>query len=127
MSDLNIGLALLTVVAVTVWTIGATKRQKAHAALLRERALQQFRSVVVEAEDAAMQFYGETASIVKEEEIGGPRGLLSKEASYTLTLYAVNEHGEYFIFKSSPTEPYVKHVSRRMARHVLKHLSIPDQ
>jgi hypothetical protein len=127
MSDLNIGLALLTVVAATFWTIGLTKRQNAHAELLRASALRQFRSVVVEAEDATMQFYGETAVIVREEEIGGARGLLSKEAQYTLTLYAVNKHGEYFMFKSSPNAPYVKHVSRRMAQHVLKNLSIPEQ
>jgi hypothetical protein len=44
-----------------------------------------------------MRFMAETAVIVREEEIGGaPEALLSKEA---LTLYAVNKHGEYFMFR----------------------------
>ncbi len=69
--------------------------------------------------DARYAFDGQTATIVLEQEsIQGGR---STAEHFSLTCYASNEAGEYFMFVSDGvSKPFFKHVEPRIARLVLK-------
>jgi hypothetical protein len=43
-----------------------------------------------------------------------------RNGPYVLTVYAMNEHGEYFMFRSNKPSPYIKHMTQTMAKVVLK-------
>ena len=47
--------------------------------------------------------------------------MFSRRIDYTLTVYATNEHGEYFMYKHSlPGGQMLKHMSHEVAKAVLK-------
>ena len=112
---------LIGSIAIGVAAISAISlhRQKKALVDLKRVALEQFRSVRIDAPDPRYSFNGAAAAIVRTEETGGLKGLLSSKRNYVLAIYARNESGEYFMFRSTPTEPYIKHVSQSVARQVL--------
>ena len=115
----------MAAVAVCGWSIVHTTKQRGALSKLRSAALAQFRQAHTASQDNRLQFNGESAQIVLQEEVGGVSGILARSPNYILTIYARNEHGEYFMFKSSPNKPLLKHVPAEVARAVLKELYVP--
>ena len=72
----------------------------------------------VEWPDPRYAFNGRTATIVDEIESSGGRRSVDQ---FSVTIYATNEAGEYFMFIADGiNKPFFKHVEPRMARLVLK-------
>ena len=86
----------------------------------RARAHAEFASQAVTSRDPRFSFYGKNAVVVQDrEEVG--RADEGQVISHTLTRYARNPAGEYFLFICmNGTDPYVKHVSQSIAKLVLK-------
>ncbi|MFZ6873743.1 hypothetical protein ACO0LF_16915 [Undibacterium sp. Di27W] len=83
---------------------------------IRQQAMQHYLQAQCEAADERYSFQASTATIVKVEESGG-----HGHANYSLTIFARNPHGEYFMYTTTSPfqEKLLKHVSQRMARVVL--------
>ena len=84
---------------------------------LRELAMQQYQQAACTSTDERYCFNASTASIIKVEEGGG-----AQQDSFTLTIFARNPFGEYFMFTTtSPFEDrLLKYVAHRVARVVLE-------
>jgi hypothetical protein len=88
------------------------------AAPLRIAAHNAFREFKVHSEDPYFHFDGSTARIVHEVE--DLIGMTSNTASYSLTIYAHNEVGEYFMYIANQNgSPFFKHLSHTNAKVVL--------
>jgi len=61
---------------------------------------------------------GECEVVQESDSVGRQRS--GPIYSYTLTRFLRNSKGEYFMFKSTPTGPYVKPVAPQVAKAVLK-------
>jgi hypothetical protein len=88
-------------------------------AACRRSAVAQFESW--QSTRAAVQLQlglGECEVVQESEAVGRVRN--GPIYSYTLTRFLRNPNGEYFMFKSTPSGPYVKAVSGEVARAVLK-------
>ncbi|MFN9708599.1 MAG: hypothetical protein ACK53K_03860 [Burkholderiales bacterium] len=84
-------------------------------------ANEQFRNLHVSSNMESLVFDGAEAEIVSEEEHfeATPNG--KAFISYSITRYAMNRAGEYFMFKSNiGSKPFLKHLSRDRAKLVLK-------
>lgn len=103
-----------------VWD-GIRKTRKLEAA--RGEARKVFASTLIESNDPRFSFNGNTAKIVKIEEPAN--SYREPTAWFTLTIFACNEFGEYFMFKSTRPKPIVKHVSHSIAMQVLKDDYVP--
>lgn len=87
---------------------------------MRLEAIEAFRHVHIRSNDPKFSFAGSDAIIIKIEEPANPQ---REPASwFILTIFARNEFGEYFMFKSTKPTPFVKHVPHNVARLVLKDL-----
>jgi hypothetical protein len=82
---------------------------------------EQFRGLRVSSNVDSLAFDGSEAEIVSQEEhmeyapTGGPI------IGYSITRYAINRAGEYFMFKSNiGARPFIKHVPQNRASIVLK-------
>ena len=109
------GAVLVSVPCLIVWrgVVHARKLERA-----RREALSSFHNLRVISIDPKLGFSGSTATIVKLEE---PSNAHREPASwFTLTIFARNEYGEYFMFKSTKPEPFLKHVTHAIAKQVLK-------
>jgi hypothetical protein len=115
-AQLLLGLVAIGALAASVWSL---HRQRNLVVSSRRAAREQFQTVRVSSSNPKYSFTGSTATIVRTEETGGVRGLLSQKNDYVLTIYARNESGEHFMFRSTASEPYVKHVPHTIAIHVL--------
>ncbi len=87
----------------------------------RVDADEQFRSLRVSSNVSSLAFDGSEAEIVSQEEniecapTGGPI------IGYSITRYAINRAGEYFMFKSNiGARPFIKHLPQDRASIVLK-------
>ncbi len=93
----------------------------------RRKANELFRNTVLPAEEPRFAFDGSTATIVHDEETPGTSaGWLQ----YTLTRYARNPEGEYFMFmfevvQGEPRLVFSKVVQQHIARVVLKEKYVP--
>ena len=84
----------------------------------RANAREQVHDYRVESPDPRYAFDGRTANIVDEIESSGGRRSVDQ---FSVTIYATNEAGEYFMFIADGiNKPFFKHVEPRMARLVLK-------
>ena len=102
-----------------------TVRNKRLAKSLKAAALVQFRSSSLEGNDKRYCFAGSNANVVRLDEFGPIQGILDKKPEYKLTIYATNEAGEYFVFRSSDNgKSSVKHLDPKIARVVLKELYV---
>lgn len=100
---------------------GIRKKRRLDAA--RRNARQAFDNARVESTDPTLVFNGRTATIVKVEEPANP--YREPTAWFTLTIFARNEFGEYFVFKSTRPKPFIKHMPHSLARQVLKADYVP--
>lgn len=101
---------------------GMWRRDKENLSQLRRQAHEQFLSVVVKVADSRYSFNGSTAVVVSESEtMNCAEGVVY---NYTMTRFAYNEDGEYFMFMSNPQAPYVKHIEHKVAQLVLKNAYI---
>jgi len=112
--------ALIGVPVLIVWD-GIRKTRKLEAA--RSEARQAFASMLIESSDPRFSLNGNTAEIIKIEEPANP--YREPTAWFTLTIFARNEFGEYFMFKSTRPKPIIKHVSHSVALQVLKDDYVP--
>ena len=113
-------------IAAQVWHLMVLAKLKRQAGPLRARAKEQFLKTESNASEPRYHFQGKNAKIIREEEFGPIRGILSTKTDYTLTIYATNEAGEFFVFKSSPVgQGRLKHMQPEIARAVLKDQYVP--
>jgi hypothetical protein len=116
MSDKLIGLIVIALWVAAVYSCCMFVRIDRGALL--EAARRQFRSVHFLSSTPSLELIGETAEVMKEEETGNtPK---NRESDYVLTVYARNEFGEYFMFRSGSPNPFVKHMEHRIAKVLLK-------
>jgi hypothetical protein len=109
-------LLLLCVAAISLCSFRSLKKSLAEA---QNNAKQQFQQLSVSSPDPRHTLVGSSATIVRTEETGGIKGLFGGGSNYVLAVYARNEYGEYFMFRSSSAKPYIKHLSQEAARQVL--------
>jgi hypothetical protein len=107
---------LLCVAAISLYSFRSQKKSLSEA---QNSAKQQFQQLRVSALDPRYALIGSSARIVRTEETGGINGLFSRSSNYVLAVYAQNEFGEYFMFRSSNANLYIKHLSHEVARQVL--------
>jgi len=101
---------VLFVVPERIYRLAVEQRRTGARALVRDYR--------VESADPRYAFDGRTAAIVAEIESSGGRRSADQ---FSVTTYATNEAGEYFMFISDGVnKPFFKHVEPRMARLVLK-------
>lgn len=81
-----------------------------------DSAEKQFLDVSINSSNPRYSFEGRTATVVRKvkDQSNG------EDTSYALTIYALNERGEYFVFRSDGKSPSVKHIEHRLAKIVLK-------
>ena len=87
----------------------------------RLEADEQFRRLHISSNMESLIFNGSDAEIVSEEEHfeATPNG--KAFIGYSITRYAMNQAGEYFMFRSNiGSKPFIKHLSRDRAKLVLK-------
>jgi hypothetical protein len=108
-------------VAFSCWSIVSISSQRKRFPKLRDEGLARFRAAEAQSGTAELRFRGASARIVRQEETGGVVGVFSKGTNYSLTVYALNEQGEYFMFKFlPPSGEFLKHISHEAAKAVLK-------
>ncbi len=108
---------LIFIGLVAAWLFAATREVKDLDAF-RAEATDQFKVWLASDSASQLGLSSRSCEIVKREEaIGEDEGVVS---SYTLTLFLRNGAGQYVMFKSTPTGPYVKLVEPSIARVVLK-------
>lgn len=113
-------------IAAQAWHLMVLTKLKRQAVPLKAQAKEQFLQAESNASDPRYRFHGTTAKVIREEEFGPIRGILSTKTDYTLTIYATNEAGEFFVFKSSTVgQGRLKHMQPEIARAVLKDLYVP--
>ena len=85
----------------------------------REKAHKQFRSHKTSSTEPRFVFDGEEAEIIQSDEtVSHDDGIIT---SYTLTCYARNPAGEYFMFVSNDEQrPFFKHISHTNAKIILE-------
>lgn len=107
------------------WLIprGRTSKTSESTGLTQFRidADEQFRNLHVSSNMASLVFDGAEAEVVSQEEhieaapSGGPI------IGYSITRYAMNKAGEYFMFRSNiGARPFIKHLAHDRAKVVLK-------
>lgn len=81
----------------------------------RSQAKKQFMELQVRSHTPQLAFSGAQAEIIKSDESLIKEGEFIE--SYSLTCYARNDHGEYFMFVSNyGASPFFKHISHTNAK-----------
>ena len=80
-------------------------------------ATRQFLESVIHSNDPRFAFEGRSAVVVRKDEDHSN----GENTTYVLTVYARNQYGEYFVFRSDGSKPSVNYLEHRLARVVLKH------
>ena len=96
-------------------------REETGLTQFRVDADEQFRALRVTSNVSSLAFDGSEAEIVSQEEHieCAPRG--GPIIGYSITRYAINRAGEYFMFKSNiGARPFIKHLPQDRASIVLK-------
>lgn len=91
----------------------------------RRKAWEQFRNTKNSAETPSMLFDGSIATILQSSD-ASTMGNSGACENYSLTVIALNPHGEHFIFISNqekPYGPYIKHLSQERAEIALKSIN----
>ena len=113
-------------IAAEAWHLIVLAKLKRQAGPLRAQAKEQFLQSESTPSELRYRFRGSMAKVIREEEFGPIRGILSTKTDYMLTIYATNEAGEFFVFKSSPVgQGRIKHMPPEIARAVLKDQYVP--
>ena len=88
-----------------------------------EVAMQQFLESTIRSSNSKFSFEGRNASVVRKDE----DRTNGESTTYALIVYATNQHGEYFVFKSDGKTFSVRHLEHRLAQVILKHEYISTQ
>lgn len=107
------------------WALILAMKNKRATQNLKSAAFVQFQSIFLDGNEERYCFCGSKARIVRQDEFGPIQGILSKKPEYRLTIYATNEAGEYFVFRSSERgSGSIKHLEPKIAAVVLKELYV---
>ena len=85
--------------------------------------MQQFLESSVRSSNPRFSFEGQSAVVVRKDE-DRSNGEIT---TYALIVYATNQHGEYFVFKSDGKASSVRHLEHRLAQVILKQEYIATQ
>lgn len=80
-------------------------------------AMRQFQESAIHSNDPRFAFEGRSALVVRQDEDHSN----GENTTYALTVYARNQYGEYFVFRSDGNTPSVNYLEHRLARIILKH------
>ena len=108
------------IVGIAIWNFRSMGEERA---TYRSAALAQFEAWQNTSGAAQLLLTPGQCELVKESESVVRNR--SKICSYTLTRFLRNASGQYYMFKSTPTGPYVKSVSVEVAKVVLKEKFVP--
>lgn len=94
------------------------RRQIKGLEVFQKQAIEQFRSYQTQSTTVFLNFIGSEAEIIRsKEDIVYEQGFVS---SYSITIFAINQHCENFMFVSNQDgPPFFKHVSHVNAKIVL--------
>lgn len=118
--SLSLMIEIIFLILPVVFALSLKKGSDKDLSRYREEAKEQFRAYRAKSSDARFVFNGADAEIVKEEEsiIGDEDDDLVVQ--YSLTCFARNAAGEYFMFVSNQNgKPFFKHVSQSNAKIAL--------
>jgi hypothetical protein len=113
MLDFAVSLPLLAVVMFFVF--GFVSRNKRTVTDLRIEAFKKYHAAIVSATDPQYAFNPSSAKIVKQDINSDNR----EDTTYLLSIYARNDHGEYFSFKSDGKSSSIRHMEHKIAKLVL--------
>jgi hypothetical protein len=120
MQTVLLSLIIIAVVAAAVY--GATRKTK-NLDTFRAEAADQFNVWLASGSATQLGLRPGNCEIVKRSETVGDDDTVVR--SYTLTLFLRNGTGQYVMFKSTSTGPYVKLVEQSIAKVVLKDKFVP--
>ena len=114
---------LLTIfsIAMSIWAIWRIPRQKKAYERLLQCAMDDFKRSALPSEQPHLSFDGNTAEVVHVESVG------INESNFAVTVYARNYAGEYFMFKATANNQWLKHVEPQVAKVVLKQRFVPPE
>jgi hypothetical protein len=120
MADLNL-ISLLVMVGALMAAVmyGKLSRRKSRFDI----AQMQFFEMTLHSENSKFSFNPKTATIVRQD-IDQTNG---ESTTYAITIYARNESGEYFVYRSDGVAPSIKHLEHGIAKIVLKNEYISPQ
>jgi len=84
---------------------------------LHAKAIEQFINTKSHTSLLHLSFNGAEASII-DEKVEWSR--FEGTTHYFLTVYATNQFGEYFVFRTNYDKPILKHIDHEMAKAILK-------
>lgn len=122
---------MLTILSAVIIFIALGALAAAVTGMSKAKSLSTFRAEAIGqfdawlATDAASQFGlapGHCDIVKREESTGGKNGAIT---FYALTLFLRAGSGQYVMFKTTPTGPYVKFVEPSVAKVVLKDKYVP--
>jgi len=90
-------------------------KSRGHASRV-DAAMRQFLESSVRSSNAKIAFEGRSARIVRKDEDQSN----GESTTYALVVYAKNQHGEYFVFKSDGKTSSISHLEHSLARVILK-------
>lgn len=76
----------------------------------------QYFETAIHAKNSKYSFDPKTATVIRKD-IDQTNG---ESTTYAVTIYAQNESGEYFVYRSDGVKPSVKHLEHGIAKIVLK-------
>jgi hypothetical protein len=85
-------------------------------AAMRENAIKSYQTCCIDSADTKFRFSAQSAKVICSQESFNPR---RHPAMFSMTIFARNEAGEYFLFISSVDKPFVKHLTHERAKLVL--------
>lgn len=107
-------LFLLSALGITAYALYA-RRHSGESRI--DVAMRQFQESAVHSNDPRFAFEGRSAVVVRQDEDHSN----GENTTYALTVYARNQYGEYFVFRSDGKKPSVNYLEHRLARIILKH------
>jgi hypothetical protein len=113
MADVNL-ISLLVIVGalMAALTYGKLSRRKSRF----DVAQMQFFETTLYSKNCKFSFDPNTATIVRKD-VDQTSG---ESTTYAVTIYARNESGEYFVFRSDGVVPSIKHLDQSLAKIILK-------
>ena len=114
-------LAALITIAAHLWSMRNIWRNSRCIKDLHAKAMVEYQKCRMKSQRPDFCFDGETAKIILTQQTGYDR------QSFALTIFSRNEFGEYFMFKASADNQWIKHVEHNVAKTVLKAKYIPRE
>ena len=111
-----VGLLQVAAVGLLAWSIFRLRSSTAKVKEVREQAWALFKRSRIDATAEEDMFDGATARVLKVEETGGTANLLTGRIdNYSLAVFAANQSGRVFQFRSSGTRTFLKPVDSTFA------------